>query len=375
MARSKRTKGFFKSDGFWHLRTDPVTKRKLTTKCRDIESALEFRKERERIANAPPELPSEKATLGEWIAKYWRLKQQSNVALATISCLEGKLGTVLRILGEARRLATITPGTIDWYVEQRRAEGVSDNTIRREIREIVNVLKLAKRADCYPLDLQALMPMTLDAKYRPRERSLTVDEVSALLDSMPTPRARAFVALIVALGCRRSEVLRLRREDIEMQVVKDADGTEKEQLLVWIDGRKTEGANRVVPVLSAFVPLLKSALDELPVVVIWNPDRMFKLACKRAGIERCSANDLRRTHATLVGEKGVTDEQIAKLLGHTTVTMAKRVYNRTKALKLAPTIEGILAQSDPIEFPKGATPTSRKAPGRSGAKRERCERN
>jgi integrase len=287
--------------------------------------------------------------------------------------LEGKLGTVRRVLGDERKLSTINPGQVDLYVEQRRSEGVSDNTIRREIREVVNVLKLAKRSDCYKLDLQALMPTTLDAKYRPRERALSVQEVVALLDAMPNRSARAFVAIIVALGCRRSEALRLRPEDIEVQIVKSFDGVEREQMLVWIDGRKTVGANRVVPVLSSFVPLLKSAIDELPIVIIWNPDRMFKLACKRAGIERCSANDLRRTHATLVGEKGVTDEQIAKLLGHTTVTMTKRVYNRAKALRLAPTIERILAQSEPIDFPSAQSRTVVKSPGRAPKPRTRDE--
>ncbi|MGC4063154.1 MAG: site-specific integrase [Polyangiaceae bacterium] len=351
MAKSNPMQGFRKRGDIWHIITDPITGKARSTKCRDEEGALNYRRERERLANAPPEPPSTKATIGEWIGRYWKAQHGLGIAERTLAYREGKLGTLRRVLGDDRRLETITPGFVDSYVEHRRSEGVSDRTTIREIRELIAVLRLAKRADCYAGDLQALMPTLLDSRYRPRQRALSADEVAALLQAMPTNAFRALVAICVALGCRLSEAFRLRPEDIEHQVVIGKHRKKREQTLVWIDGRKTTGANRVVPVLTPFIPLLKLAQSELPLGEMTNLNRTFKLACKRAGIERCSPNDLRRTHATLVGEKGVTNEQIGALLGHRGPSMSQRVYNRAKAIRLAPVLEGILSQSSPIEFP------------------------
>ncbi|HEY5957407.1 MAG TPA: tyrosine-type recombinase/integrase, partial [Polyangiaceae bacterium] len=254
---------------------------------------------------------------------------------------------------------------------------VSDYTIARELRELMRVLRLAKRSECFEGDLQALMPTDLDSRYKPRERALTEAEVTELLVQMPTSAWRALVCLFVALGCRLSEALRLRPEDIEtvVEVAKDEQGSpirdeqgnavSIEKLLVWIDGKKTVGACRVVPVLSCYGSLLKLALPELPIGPISNFSRTFTIACKRARIERCSPNDLRRTHATLAGSRGIPDEVIAKLLGHQTVSMSRRVYNRAKAIQLAPVAERFLANADPIELPTTLPPIERKTPGRT----------
>ena len=56
---------------------------------------------------------------------------------------------------------------------------------------------------------------------------------------------------------------------------------------------------------------------------------MLRLACKRAGIERVSPNDLRRTHASLLRQAGIALEDIAPILGHASTEMLQRVYGRT----------------------------------------------
>ena len=183
------------------------------------------------------------------------------------------------------------------------------------------------------------MPTDLEGHYTPRERALTHEEVVSFVQALPTMRWRALAAVCVALGCRLSEACRLTRDDVEL-----------DSGLVWVDGRKTSTSDRTLPILSPYRPLLEFALPHLPIGVLSNVDRTFKLACSKAGIPNLSPNDLRRTHATLNGVMGLPDDLIARLLGHATVSMAKRTYNRVKASQLAPIAERLLAQGNPVQI-------------------------
>ena len=160
------------------------------------------------------------------------------------------------------------------------------------------------------------------------------------LEAMPTIKWASLVALCIAIGCRLSEGFRLASEDIDLETG-----------VVWIDGKKTPGSDRTLPIISGFRPLLEAAMPQLPIGEISNVSRTFAIAAKRAGIERCSPNDLRRTHSTLLGKRGLPDDLVARLLGHQTTSMAKRVYNRAKAIELAPVAEKLLAMAEPLQLP------------------------
>jgi len=51
-------------------------------------------------------------------------------------------------------------------------------------------------------------------------------------------------------------------------------------------------------------------------------------ACKRAGIERCSPNDLRRTYGRWMRIAAFPDEIIAPTMGHADTRMLERVYGK-----------------------------------------------
>src|SRR5205085_302848 len=51
-------------------------------------------------------------------------------------------------------------------------------------------------------------------------------------------------------------------------------------------------------------------------------------ACRRAAIEHCSPNDLRRTFATWLRRSGVSPDLIAPAMGHADSRMVERVYGR-----------------------------------------------
>jgi integrase len=245
-----------------------------------------------------------------------------------------KLGHWIRLVGAETPLATLTPAAFDTYVAQRREEGVSDHTISKEVTHLLSVLRLAKRGGCYPIDIETLRPPDLHAGYVPRKRALTRPELVALLTELP-PHRSALVAICVALGCRLGEARRLLPTDIE-----------KERVL--IRGTKTKSSQRWVPILSFYRPLLEQARPWLPVEPWGKVWRDMAAACRRAGIDKVTSNDLRRTHSTLLIEAGVDRDVVRRLLGHTTTTMVDRVYGQPTTEALAQLAERKLELALPL---------------------------
>ena len=177
MARSKRMQGFIKRGDTWHIRTDPVTGKQMSTGCKDAEAAIMWRAERERLAANPAYAAAQKETLSTWVSKFLDSKKGGKPAEGTIQFWESKLGHLGRILGDDRRLSTIDPNLIDAYVKQRKSEpghygNVSDYTIARELRGLIGVLKFAKRRGCYSGDLQAMMPEDLKREVHSERTSI-----------------------------------------------------------------------------------------------------------------------------------------------------------------------------------------------------------
>jgi integrase len=245
-----------------------------------------------------------------------------------------KLGHWIRLVGAETPLATLTPAAFDAYVAQRRDEGVSDHTVSKEVTHLLSVLRLAKRGGCYPVDIETLRPPDLHAGYVPRKRALTRPELAALLTELP-PHRGALVAVCVALGCRLGEARRLLPTDIEAE-------------RVLIRGTKTKSSQRWVPILSFYRPLLEQAQPWLPVEPWGKVWRDMAAACRRAGIDKVTSNDLRRTHSTLLIEAGVDRDVVRRLLGHTTTTMVDRVYGQPTTEALAQLAERKLELALPL---------------------------
>jgi integrase len=327
--------GFYRRGRIWWVRTDPVTKQAKSTKCTDLEAANRWRIGRERAAADPASAAAEAAELGPWADRYAALKAKTRSA-ATGSVVEQKLAQVLRVLGRDCRLSALVTTRVDDYVTQRRGEGVSDRTIAKEWQCLAGALRLAKRGGCFPGDIESLRPVDLVTTYVPRKRALTREELVALLAELK-PAQAALVAVCVALGCRLSEALRLLPSDIDM-----------ERGRVFIRGRKTEAAERWVPVLSMYRALLEQALPYLPIDSTTPAlHAAIYAACERAKIERCSPNDFRRTHATLLAEAGVDRDVTRRLLGHTTTRLVDTVYGQPRPEALGALAEERLTRAAP----------------------------
>lgn len=272
------------------------------------------------------------------------------------------------------RLVLIDAKAVGEYVEFRKSEGAHPHSIQKELITLRGILSLARHRDEYTRNPSEVMPRRFSAKYVPRTTFLEEVDASALLNELPPHRA-AHVAFIIATGSRLSEAARAEREDVEFH-----------RGQVRVRGTKTKRARRHVPITSLSAPYLYRAVADAPLngrmFKPWDKGAMhrdLKAACLRAGIARwvdtatgqfvpsdvprakirklypgarvvgsVSPNDLRRTFATWLIQRGVDTYLVSKVLGHVDTKMLERVYGQLDAPGAGRLIEARLAAPIPV---------------------------
>ena len=228
----------------------------------------------------------------------------------------------------------------------------SRQTIRKEWNTLLSCLRYAKRFGVYTGDPEMLQ-YDFVGPYIPGSRALSKEEYMKLRGSLPEHR-RDYLHAYVAIGQRDSKLYVLTPSDI--------DAGNK---MVHIRGTKTTDSDRWVPVQDDTLLMLLARAENLdpdePLFSEWgNVRRDLADACKRAGIEKVTPNDLRRTFATWLAEAGVPELVVASLMGHTTSQMVRKVYAKIgskakrEAIALQPSFSQVLV-SDEAQPPKTST--------------------
>ena len=169
---------------------------------------------------------------------------------------------------------------------------------------------------------------------------MSADESSEVLqraygDSLRAKRDYAMLAMLFGCGFRRSELVGLELEEIQM----------RQGHWVVVDLIGKGGHIRTVPIPE----WVKAALDQWTLAAKVTDGRIFravartdkvwgkgisqnvvwyvvKTCCQRAGLEHIAPHDLRRTCAKLCHSNGGELEQIQFLLGHASVQTTERYY-------------------------------------------------
>jgi integrase len=376
--RRRHRDGLWLRGAIWWCTVDGL---RQSTGCRDKEAAKIARARLERIAADPAHAASARTTVRRMIAdvvadrKTAKGKTGGVLSEETLEVWRTKLGHVARIIGDDTPLAELTYDRVGAFLDQREAEGVSQHTRSKELAALRFALRLEKQNGAYSLDVDHVTRTRRFAVgYKPRKRHLTWEEIPLLLGgllqedaqrvpmktitrarelhrggrwtlydiahflgcsistvhrylNMPEPKPtrggdlRAkHAAWIIATGARRKESYRAELHDHDFKAWR-----------VHLRGTKTGSAERTIPIAPPFRSLLTFAVEGRPekgaLFPRWaNIWRSLRLACKRAGIEPLSPNDLRRTHSSLLNEAGVSLENLAPVMGHTSTRMLEKVY-------------------------------------------------
>jgi len=257
-------------------------------------------------------------------------------------------------IGEIR-LSELNPIHVE-HMLSSVGERVGPKTLRNIHAVLRRALAMAVRAGLVTRNVAARE--FVDAPRVPVQepRALSGDEVRRLLAACRGDRLEALFITAVATGLRQGELLGLAWEDLEL--ANDGETLSHgfarlsvRRELVHLNGRyqrvelKTPQSRRAVPLTPSVVDALRAHRERViaagfvptatgPVFTTpkgtalsgsWVTHKFYRL-CVEAGIPRLAFHRLRATYASRLAEAGVSELEIARLLGHSRTTVAKTHY-------------------------------------------------
>jgi integrase len=255
------------------------------------------------------------------------------------------LQPILTMIG-ARPLRKLTAADVR-VVLDRAAVTRSTRTVVLIHNALERAIRHAEANDLVRRNVASLVRPPSGGNGRP-SHSLTAAQAVAVMRAAEPYRVYAYVVLSLTTGIRTEEARALRWEHVDPEA-----GT----VAVWRSVRahddvKTEKSRRTLLLPSAAVEALKEqqrrqAADRKLAGQLWNEAglvfttglggpldaanvrRGFRAICKAAGIgEQWTPRELRTSFVSLMSSRGVTTEEIARLVGHASTRTTEVIYRR-----------------------------------------------
>lgn len=219
------------------------------------------------------------------------------------------------------RLNTLTRRTIDSWTK-RQLGRYSRETVNKTRKHLKRALL---RAGC---NVAELFATRFRVRYEPRQRWLSLGEATELVSTLADHRA-SLVSFILATAASYRPATMAMPGDINWP-----------RQTIRVRGTKGLARRRVLPIVSITRPFARTAYDWLrhhDSFAEWHRgsrQRDLAVACRRAGIERCTFHDLRRSvghwvyHAT--GDIGLT----SLMMGHSNTNTTLQIYGRLQGQHL-----------------------------------------
>ena len=244
-----------------------------------------------------------------------------------LSSLIGYFGSTL--------LRSITVGKIERFKQYRlsipskRGRDRSITSVNRECEFLRSMLQFALCEgwiDRNPFEL-ASTPIISKGDEQKRTRTLSREEEKRILEvcGPETSGSHLYSLIVFALdtGCRKNEILTLCWSAVDF---------ENRRIVIQALNTKTL-TSRIVPLSSRLRDeLLKLYRDQRPDEKVFTHikhiHQIWKTACKEAQIDNLHFHDLRATFATRLIESGMPIEQVAKITGHSQLSILYSHYLR-----------------------------------------------
>jgi len=290
------------------------------------------------IAEGGP-LPDEVQTVGSWVT-HWadNVVPTMDLAPGTVADYQWLVTKYLVPRLGRVKLAKLTAEHVEKMMAAMRAEGLSPRTIAYTRAVLRLALRTAEARGQVARNAAALTRAPKKSATK-LDDSLDAEGAAAVLAAAEGDRLGALAVLVLGVGLRQGEALRLRWSDV------DLDGPKP---TLTVSRAKTASGVRTVA-LPAFVV---AALDrhqrqqrrERMAAEVWgDPNMVFASTvgtrldprnvlrwwhdlCDRAGVGRRRFHATRHTAATLMLNNGVPLEVVSATLGHAGLSITADVY-------------------------------------------------
>lgn len=252
------------------------------------------------------------------------IADKREIGARSVAAMEASWKALQSTFGHLRPDQVNRP-TCRMYAKTRRAGGVSDGTIIKDLGVLKAALGWAKMASQADFE----MPPTP----APRDRYITREEMERLAQAAESAHTELFIRLAWATAGRASALLELTwdRVDFGMGQIRLATG----------EGRRKGRAT--VPMTDSLRKALEGAYSvrTSAYVIEWggepigNIAKAFRRACERAKIKGVTPHILRHSAAVAMAQAGVPIEKIAQYLGHGDPGITFRVYARFRPEHMA----------------------------------------
>jgi site-specific recombinase XerD len=299
----------------------------------------------------------------------WLSEGMQGRSAETIAKYRNVLKPVLQQLG-GRLLASLTAADVRTALTHFAATH-STETVSIARLGLERAIRHAEANDLIGRNVAALVDTPQGQVGRPSQ-SLSLEQATALIRASrqervtrefpgspprPTSFMHAYVVLCLLAGVRTEEARALHWENVDLVGDPEADPPVPPHVAVWRSVRahgdtKTQKSRRTLKLPELAVEALRDhligqAAERLLAGVLWqnqglvfctavgtsldagNVRRMFKNVCMHAGIgENWTPRELRTSFVSLMSHSGVSSEEIARLVGHSSTRVTETVYRR-----------------------------------------------
>lgn len=274
---------------------------------------------------------------------------------------------------EPRQKRLTLEGAIDLYIESKSSvlspstirgyEGVKKNRFRSLMK--LNVYNLTKQDVQRAVNAEAkkvspktvynayglirpvlkdcgvdVFGITLPQRVKKKKPFVQPEELGAFIDALEDDPCRTPIIMALWLGMRRSEILGLCWDCVDMEngkvTVRRVLVPNKENHWVLRDGAKNESSQRTISCPEYLLDQLRAIKEKRITAKPW--DRIFRQhpdtirrhvhdACKRAGITDTNLHGLRHTNAAIMMHLGVSDAHAMSRGGWTNERTYKDTYS------------------------------------------------
>lgn len=262
--------------------------------------------------------PEARTTLGDAFGRLVVKLELGNRSPKTLDIAFQKYTHLALFFGPGRQIGAIKADDLARYAEQARKTR-APGSVHRELRTLREAMRAA--------GVEPPPMPDLGRVYVPRERALPPEEQRALVGTMSSFRRR-YVVMYLHLGLSLSEIRKFGAGDLRPESGQFGE--------LRVRGTKAHSRDRWVPLTrearAAFDEAVAEAAPGADLFPEWgNINRDLKAACRRAGIEPATTNDLRRSFATEHAKRGTPIHVLKYLMGHTSTRMLDLVYARVGA--------------------------------------------
>ena len=201
---------------------------------------------------------------------------------------------------------------LDAFDVQKALNAVKQSRTRLDVYNVYHgSLIMAYRLGYTPRNLADLL--VKPKHQRELGKALTNDELKVFISRIESDRLKNFYMFCLLTGCRRSEALFVKWNDID-----------EDNQRIHIRGTKTAMSDRYIPILPDCAALLKSIPRNGEAVfhhTAKNVTTTFKKLCPEHKL-----HDLRHTFATRCLECGINIKVVQKWLGHSRLDTTASIY-------------------------------------------------